>query len=172
MKTLLLILLPLSIFAQDIKIHLKSGEEKSSQVMAVSETQILGRGDNFFFKDIERVGFTVQEPKQDNLRQKLTDNNIDFYFDEAIEYIESIQESKVVYKGANYVWHQMTTVESVIPGGIGRSRMINLDTEGKMEEIKLENILRSGLSGQNWINVLRRIFRQFKMQFHHVLLQL
>lgn len=36
-------------------------------------------------------------------------------------------------------WLQLTTVESVVPMGIGRSRMITLDNNGKMEEVKLNN---------------------------------
>ena len=36
-------------------------------------------------------------------------------------------------------WLQVTTVESVVPMGVGRSRMITLDDAGKMEEVKLKN---------------------------------
>ena len=37
------------------------------------------------------------------------------------------------------LWLQLTTVESVVPMGAGRSRMITIDNNGKMEEIKLKN---------------------------------
>lgn len=38
-----------------------------------------------------------------------------------------------------YEFHQMTAVESVVPGGLGRSRLITSNKDGQMEEIKLEN---------------------------------
>ena len=38
-----------------------------------------------------------------------------------------------------YEFHQMTAVESVVPGGLGRSRLITTAKDGSMEEIKLEN---------------------------------
>ena len=34
---------------------------------------------------------------------------------------------------------QVTTVESVVPAGLGRSRMITTDNQGNMQEIKLSN---------------------------------
>ena len=34
---------------------------------------------------------------------------------------------------------QVTTVESIIPGGLGRSRMFITDASGKMEEKKMKN---------------------------------
>jgi hypothetical protein len=38
-----------------------------------------------------------------------------------------------------YEFQQMTAVESVVPGGLGRSRLITSAKDGNMEEIKLEN---------------------------------
>jgi hypothetical protein len=38
-----------------------------------------------------------------------------------------------------YEFQQMTAVESVVPGGLGRSRLITTAKDGSMEEIKLEN---------------------------------
>lgn len=38
-----------------------------------------------------------------------------------------------------YEFVQMTAVESVVPGGLGRSRLITTAKDGSMEEIKLEN---------------------------------
>ncbi len=40
----------------------------------------------------------------------------------------SAQEYKVI-----------TTIESVVPGGLGRSRMVQTDASGKTEEVKMEN---------------------------------
>jgi hypothetical protein len=46
---------------------------------------------------------------------------------------------------------QITTIESVVPGGLGRSRMITQDASGKMEEVKMENFF--SLVGINFENV-------------------
>jgi hypothetical protein len=46
---------------------------------------------------------------------------------------------------------QITTIESVVPGGLGRSRMITQDANGKMEEVKMENFF--SLVGINFENV-------------------
>jgi len=48
-------------------------------------------------------------------------------------------------------WLQITAVESVVPGGIGRSRMISIDDEGKMEEIKIQNFF--SMAGINFSNI-------------------
>jgi hypothetical protein len=45
----------------------------------------------------------------------------------------------------------MTAVESVVPGGLGRSRLITSDKDGKMEEIKLDNFF--SLVGINFGNI-------------------
>ena len=50
-----------------------------------------------------------------------------------------------------YEFQNVTTVESVIPGGIGRSRMISSSPEGKLEEKKLENFF--SLVGINFKNI-------------------
>ncbi|MCB0824231.1 MAG: hypothetical protein KDC09_16155 [Bacteroidales bacterium] len=49
------------------------------------------------------------------------------------------------------IWYQVTVVESVVPGGLGRSRMISLDENGKMEETKLENFF--SMAGINFGNI-------------------
>lgn len=36
-------------------------------------------------------------------------------------------------------FHQMTAIESVVPGGLGRSRLISTAKDGTMEETKLDN---------------------------------
>ena len=50
-----------------------------------------------------------------------------------------------------YNWYQVTVIESVVPGGLGRSRMISQDENGKMEEIKLKNFF--SMAGINFGNV-------------------
>jgi hypothetical protein len=52
---------------------------------------------------------------------------------------------------ARIKWLQITAVESVVPGGIGRSRMISIDDEGKMEEIKIQNFF--SMAGINFSNI-------------------
>ena len=51
----------------------------------------------------------------------------------------------------NVQWYQLTVVESVVPGGVGRSRMISLDEKGKMEETKLQNFF--SVAGINFGNI-------------------
>lgn len=46
---------------------------------------------------------------------------------------------------------QITTVESVIPGGLGRSRMITTKPNGEMEEVVLENFF--SMVGINFSNI-------------------
>lgn len=48
-------------------------------------------------------------------------------------------------------WLQITAVESVVPGGMGRSRMISIDENGKMEETKMKNFF--SLAGINFSNI-------------------
>ncbi len=48
-------------------------------------------------------------------------------------------------------WLQITAVESVVPGGMGRSRMISIDEKGKMEETKMKNFF--SLAGINFSNI-------------------
>lgn len=50
-----------------------------------------------------------------------------------------------------YEWKQMTAIESVVPGGLGRSRLITTDTKGEVVEIKLENFF--SLVGINFGNI-------------------
>ncbi|HJN05214.1 MAG TPA: hypothetical protein QF480_01235 [Bacteroidales bacterium] len=51
----------------------------------------------------------------------------------------------------NTSWLQITAVESVVPAGIGRSRMISIDENGKMEEIKMKNFF--SIAGINFSNI-------------------
>lgn len=46
---------------------------------------------------------------------------------------------------------QVTAVESVVPGGLGRSRMITISEGGKMDEVKLENFF--SMVGINFENI-------------------
>ncbi|TAH26559.1 MAG: hypothetical protein EAZ07_03635 [Cytophagales bacterium] len=46
---------------------------------------------------------------------------------------------------------QITTIESVVPGGLGRSRMISSTPTGSVDEIKLENFF--SLVGINFENI-------------------
>ena len=50
-----------------------------------------------------------------------------------------------------YEFQMMTSIESVVPGGLGRSRLITQNANGEMEEIKLENFF--SLVGINFGNV-------------------
>lgn len=50
-----------------------------------------------------------------------------------------------------YEYQQMTAVESVVPGGLGRSRLITSNKDGSMDEIKLENFF--SLVGINFGNI-------------------
>lgn len=46
---------------------------------------------------------------------------------------------------------QITTIESVVPGGLGRSKMITTKPNGEIEEINLENFF--SMVGINFANV-------------------
>lgn len=46
----------------------------------------------------------------------------------------------------------VTTIESVVPGGLGRSRMLQTDENGNTEEIKMNNYF--SLAGINFGNVM------------------
>ena len=46
---------------------------------------------------------------------------------------------------------QITTIESVVPGGLGRSRMITASPAGALEEVKMENFF--SMTGINFENV-------------------
>ncbi|MEY3398888.1 MAG: hypothetical protein RL220_1482 [Bacteroidota bacterium] len=50
-----------------------------------------------------------------------------------------------------YEFYQMTTVESVVPGGLGRSRMILTNEKGEMQDLKMENFF--SLVGINFENI-------------------
>ncbi len=55
-------------------------------------------------------------------------------------------------RAQQYEWQQITTVESVVPGGLGRSRLIYTDAKGQKVEKELENFF--SLVGINFGNVL------------------
>ena len=55
-------------------------------------------------------------------------------------------------QASDTLWYQVTVIESVVPGGVGRSRMISQDENGKMEETKLQNFF--SLAGINFGNVM------------------
>jgi hypothetical protein len=57
--------------------------------------------------------------------------------------------SAIAQKG--FEFFQMTTIESVVPGGLGRSRLIMTDEEGKINEMKMENFF--SLVGINFENI-------------------
>jgi hypothetical protein len=48
-------------------------------------------------------------------------------------------------------WLQITVVESVIPGGMGRSRMVSIDNKGDFEEVKINNFF--SMVGINFKNI-------------------
>lgn len=50
-----------------------------------------------------------------------------------------------------YEWNQVTVIESVVAGGLGRSRMISTDDTGKMQEEKLQNFF--SMTGINFGNI-------------------
>jgi hypothetical protein len=50
-----------------------------------------------------------------------------------------------------YEFQQITTIESVVPMGLGRSRMIATSPTGTMEEIKMENFFSA--AGINFGNI-------------------
>ena len=51
----------------------------------------------------------------------------------------------------SYEYTQVTTIESVVPGGLGRSRMITTSEKGNLDEIKMKNFF--SLAGINFGNV-------------------
>lgn len=57
----------------------------------------------------------------------------------------------------------ITTIESVVPGGLGRSRMIQTDASGNTEEVKMENFFSMvGLNFGNVVNNDRMIAEMLK----------
>jgi hypothetical protein len=50
-----------------------------------------------------------------------------------------------------YEFFQMTTIESVVPGGLGRSRLIMTDPKGALLELKMENFF--SMVGINFENI-------------------
>lgn len=58
---------------------------------------------------------------------------------------------QAVQAQVQYEFQQMTAVESVVAGGLGRSRLITTAKDGSTEEIKLENFF--SLVGINFGNI-------------------
>lgn len=56
-----------------------------------------------------------------------------------------------IFAQSKYEFRQVTAVESVVPGGLGRSRLITTGKDGNIEEIKLENFF--SLVGINFGNI-------------------
>ena len=54
-------------------------------------------------------------------------------------------------QSTQYQWRQISVIESVVPAGIGRSRLISTDSDGKVEETKLDNFF--SITGINFHNV-------------------
>lgn len=54
-------------------------------------------------------------------------------------------------QGSKTVYTQITTIESVVPGGLGRSRMITTGPDGAFKEVPMENFF--SLVGINFGNV-------------------
>ena len=52
---------------------------------------------------------------------------------------------------AKTTYTQITTIESVVPGGLGRSRMVTTSSEGSIKEIDMENFF--SFVGINFGNV-------------------
>ena len=59
--------------------------------------------------------------------------------------------NKKVETDLEYEWYQTTVIESVVPGGFGRSRLIKTDSTGILEEVKLENFF--SMTGINFGNI-------------------
>lgn len=53
--------------------------------------------------------------------------------------LQAQNAAPLVAKSASYEYYIVTTIESVVPMGLGRSRMISTDENGKTDEVKLEN---------------------------------
>jgi hypothetical protein len=64
-------------------------------------------------------------------------------------FIMSFTSAEKSKKGTQF--RLVTTIESVVPGGLGRSRMITSDQTGQLQEIKMENFF--SLVGINFENV-------------------
>ena len=50
-----------------------------------------------------------------------------------------------------FEWNQITVIESVVSGGMGRSRMISTNDKGEMQEEKLQNFF--SMTGINFGNI-------------------
>lgn len=56
-----------------------------------------------------------------------------------------------IFQNSSYEYKQVTVIESVVPGGLGRSRMLVNDPDGNLDEIKLKNFF--SLTGINFGNI-------------------
>jgi len=62
-----------------------------------------------------------------------------------------------LFQNTAYEYKQITVIESVVPGGLGRSRMLVNDPKGNLEEIKLKNFF--SLVGINFGNIKKNDVR-------------
>ena len=65
--------------------------------------------------------------------------------------ILSAYTGKSLNQTTQYEWKQMTVIESVVAAGLGRSRLITTDANGKIQEEKLLNLFSA--AGINFGNV-------------------
>lgn len=65
--------------------------------------------------------------------------------------IASVFAFKPVQKSAKVQYMQVTTIESIIPGGLGRSKMLITKPDGSFTEEKMENLY--SMAGINFGNV-------------------
>ncbi|OFX81833.1 MAG: hypothetical protein A2X12_11005 [Bacteroidetes bacterium GWE2_29_8] len=54
-------------------------------------------------------------------------------------------------EGVVYVYKQITTVESIVPGGLGRSKMLETNEKGELKETSMENFY--SMVGINFGNI-------------------
>ena len=64
---------------------------------------------------------------------------------------DETQRKKNRIKQSKTFYTQITTIESVVPGGLGRSRMVTTDPDGNYKEIDMENFF--SFVGINFGNV-------------------
>lgn len=65
--------------------------------------------------------------------------------------LATAQNTAPAQPGVVYNYMQMTSIESVVPGGLGRSRLMFTTPDGKQEEMELKNFF--SLTGINFKNV-------------------
>ncbi len=81
--------------------------------------------------------------------QKINQNTILLVIVIGVLFIAAKPEK--LFQNTAYEYKQITVIESVVPGGLGRSRMLVNDDKGDLEEVKLKNFF--SLVGINFGNV-------------------